>query len=83
MKASLKCSFLIHLSHIFMRKCVLRPKAVRAPGYPCVPGFGVTLCVGRDLMVCQSSEAILADLPAGDSKQIYHTTYFLSQKGIV
>lgn len=42
------------------------------------------LCVwGENLTTCQSSEAILAGLPAGDSKQIYHTTYFLSQKGIV
>lgn len=44
----------------------------------------VWLCVrGENLTTCQSSEAILAGLPAGDSKQIYHTTYFLSQKGIV
>ena len=48
-KATRKCSFLIHLSYIFTRKGVLRPKAVRTPECPCVPGFGLTLCMGKEL----------------------------------
>lgn len=48
-KASPRCLDLNHLSDLFIRKSILRPKAVRALGCPCVPGFGLTLCMGREL----------------------------------
>lgn len=47
-KASPKCSFLIHLRYIFTRIGVPW-LSVRAPGCPCVPGFALTLCTGREL----------------------------------